>query len=75
MVQGFNHIRYASIHLTFFVTILSLEGFKEVVHPDMGHLEFDHITLQIPNDPDMRVMIYMPLTATRSKLEKYFTHL
>lgn len=39
----------------------------------MGHLEFDHITLQIPNDPDMRVMIYMPLPATRSKLEKYLT--
>ncbi|WP_209649161.1 hypothetical protein [Cohnella thailandensis] len=52
----------------------SLEGFKEVEHPDMGHLEFDHITLQIPNDPDMRVMIYTPLPATRSKLEKHFTH-
>jgi len=49
----------------------SLDGFKEVEHPDMGHLEFDHNTLQIPNDPDMRVMIYTPLTATRSKLEKY----
>jgi len=49
----------------------SLEGFKEVEHPYMGLLEFDHITLQIPNDPDMRVMIYMPLPATRSKLEKY----
>ncbi|GGA28350.1 helix-turn-helix transcriptional regulator [Paenibacillus physcomitrellae] len=49
----------------------SLEGFKEVEHPDLGHLEFDHITLQIPNDPDIRVMIYMPLAATRSKLEKY----
>ncbi|MFB5674548.1 helix-turn-helix transcriptional regulator [Paenibacillus terreus] len=51
----------------------SLEGFKEVQHPDMGHLEFDHITLQIPNDPDMRVMIYMPFEATRLKLEKYLT--
>jgi len=50
----------------------SLEGFKEVEHPDMGHMEFIHNTLQIPNDPDMRVMIYTPLTATRSKLEKYF---
>jgi hypothetical protein len=39
----------------------------------MGHLEFDHITLQVPNDPDMRVMIYTPLTATKSKLDKYLT--
>jgi transcriptional regulator with XRE-family HTH domain len=49
----------------------SLEGFKEVEHPVMGHLEFDHITLQLLNDPDMRVMIYTPFTATRVKLEEY----
>jgi hypothetical protein len=40
-------------------------------HPILGHLEFEHITLQVPNDPDMRVMIYTPFTATRVKLEKY----
>lgn len=51
----------------------SLEGYKEVEHPAMGHLEFDHITLQIPNDPDMRVMIYTARAETRLKLEKYLS--
>ncbi|WP_217591709.1 helix-turn-helix transcriptional regulator [Cohnella sp. GbtcB17] len=49
----------------------SLERLKEVEHPDMGNLEFDQITLQFPNDPDMKVMIYTPLAATRSKLEHF----
>ncbi|AJY73454.1 helix-turn-helix transcriptional regulator [Paenibacillus beijingensis] len=51
----------------------SLEGHKEMEHPIMGHLEFVHITLQAPNDPDIRVMIYTPLTVTRVKLERYLS--
>jgi hypothetical protein len=50
----------------------TLEGHKKMGHPTMGHLEFEHITLQAPNDPDMRVMIYTPFIETMAKLEKYF---
>ncbi|WP_025691919.1 helix-turn-helix transcriptional regulator [Paenibacillus zanthoxyli] len=50
----------------------SLGGEKEMDHPVFGYLEFKHITLQAPEDPDVKVMIYTPNTATRAKLKKYF---
>jgi hypothetical protein len=37
----------------------------------LGHLEFDHITLQVLSNPDIRVMIYTPLGETRVKLERF----
>lgn len=49
----------------------TLDGYKKLCHPVLGALEFEHITLQFPNDPDQRIMIYIPLTATKSRLEHY----
>ena len=46
----------------------SLDGHKSIEHPTLGHLEFEHTTLQVPSDPDIRVMIYTPDAATRTKL-------
>ena len=48
-----------------------LEGRKIMEHPTLGHLEFEHITLQIPNDPDIRIMIYTPLAGTGAKLQQF----
>lgn len=49
----------------------SMDGHKVMEHPTLGHLEFEHITLQIPSDPDVRIMIYTPNAATRAKLERF----
>lgn len=48
----------------------SLDGYKKLHHPALGVLEFEHITLQFPNDPDQRMMLYLPDTATKSRLEQ-----
>jgi MmyB-like transcription regulator ligand binding domain len=48
----------------------SIDGHKVIEHFTLGHLEFEHITLHIPSDPDVRIMIYMPNAATRAKLER-----
>jgi len=50
----------------------SLSGKKRMEHPVFGHLEFEHMTLQIPDDPDIRVMVYIPDPATRISLGKHF---
>lgn len=39
-------------------------------HLTLGHLEFEHIILQMPSDPEVRIMICTPNTATRAKLER-----
>ncbi|MDQ2902951.1 MAG: helix-turn-helix transcriptional regulator [Chloroflexota bacterium] len=49
----------------------SIDGHKVMEHPMWGHLEFKHMTLQIPSDPDVRIMIYTPNAATRTKLERF----
>jgi len=49
----------------------SQDGHKVIEHQTLGHLEFDHLTLQIPGDPDVRVMIYTPDDSTRTKLEHF----
>ena len=46
----------------------SIDGHKVIAHLTLGHLEFEHTTLQIPRDPDARIMIYTPAAATRAKL-------
>jgi len=38
-------------------------------HEVLGHLEFDHITLLVPDHPDLRVMIYSPDADTKTKLK------
>src|SRR5437667_8888060 len=48
----------------------SQDGHKVMEHPTLGHLEFDHVTLQVPSDPDLRIMIYTPLAETGAKLQR-----
>ncbi len=48
----------------------ALDGHKAIVHPTLGQLEFEHFTLQILNNPDIRLMIYSPNAATRTALER-----
>lgn len=49
----------------------TLDGYKIIHHTNLGAMEFDHITLQFPNDPDRRIMIYMPYTETKARLKQY----
>ncbi|WP_372631567.1 helix-turn-helix transcriptional regulator [Cohnella sp.] len=52
----------------------SLDGYKKLLHPTFGVIEFEHVTLQFPNEPDQRIMIYMPHPATKSCLEQILFH-
>jgi transcriptional regulator with XRE-family HTH domain len=49
----------------------ALDGHKIIEHPALGYLEFEHITLQVLSNPDIRIMIYTPLAETRTKLERF----
>jgi transcriptional regulator with XRE-family HTH domain len=49
----------------------ALDGHKVIIHPLLGHLEFEHLTLQVLNNPDIRIMIYTPNAATRTKLQRF----
>jgi transcriptional regulator with XRE-family HTH domain len=49
----------------------ALDGHKVIEHPVLGHLEFEHITLQVLSNPDLRVLIYTPLAEARAKLEQF----
>jgi hypothetical protein len=48
----------------------TLDGHKAIPHPTLGRLEFEHINLQVLSDPDIRITVYMPDAATRTKLEQ-----
>jgi transcriptional regulator with XRE-family HTH domain len=48
----------------------SLNGDKIMEHATLGHLEFQHLTLQVLSDPDVRVSLYMPNAMTRTKLQQ-----
>jgi transcriptional regulator with XRE-family HTH domain len=48
-----------------------LDGHKVIEHPTLGYLEFEHINLQVLNDPDVRIMIYTSLAETRAKLQRF----
>ena len=45
------------------------DSYKEVTHPLLGLLKFEHTTLQVPATPELKVMIYNPLPGTDT-LEK-----
>jgi len=47
----------------------SLDGHKTIEHPTLGSLEFEHFTLQVLTNPDIRIMIYTPDAATRTSLQ------
>jgi transcriptional regulator with XRE-family HTH domain len=46
----------------------TLDGPKLIEHPTLGMLEFEHISLQVLSTPEVRVVVYSPLGATRAKL-------
>lgn len=50
----------------------TVNGHKIIEHPVLGYLDFEHVMLQVPTDPDMRVMIYTPRGNTRSKLKTFY---
>lgn len=45
------------------------DALKEINHPLAGCLKFEHTTLQVPTQPDLKIMIYTPLSETDT-LEK-----
>jgi transcriptional regulator with XRE-family HTH domain len=47
----------------------ALDGHKVIEHPTLGSLEFEHFTLQVLTNPDIRIMIYTPNAATRITLQ------
>lgn len=49
----------------------ALSGHKVIEHPALGHLEFEHITLQDLSNPDLRIMVYSPDAATRAALQLF----
>ncbi len=49
----------------------TLDGHKVIEHPMLGHLEFEHLNLQVINNPDIRIMIYSPDAVTRGKLQGF----
>ena len=48
------------------------DGRKDIEHPLVGCLMFEHTTLQVPTAPELKVMIYTPLpeTNTLAKLQQ-----
>jgi MmyB-like transcription regulator ligand binding domain len=49
----------------------ALDGHKVITHPTLGSLEFEHVTLQMLTDPDIRIMIYTPNAETRATLQRF----
>jgi hypothetical protein len=47
----------------------TLDGLKHIQHPSLGLLNFEHSTLLVPNNPDVKVMLYAPDSETEAKLE------
>src|SRR6266516_3071386 len=48
----------------------ALDGHKVIEHPTLGYLEFEHLTLQVLGNPDIRIMIYTPNDGTRTTLQR-----
>ena len=48
------------------------DGLKDIEHPLVGCLMFEHTTLQVPTMPELKIMIYTPLpeTDTLEKLQQ-----
>ncbi|CAM3208325.1 helix-turn-helix transcriptional regulator [Paenibacillus lupini] len=38
--------------------------------PRIGEMEFEHVTLQQPNDPDQKIMVYMASADTAARLQR-----
>ncbi|GHO46181.1 helix-turn-helix transcriptional regulator [Ktedonospora formicarum] len=46
----------------------ALDGHKRIEHPELGMLEFEQMTLQVMNNPDLTINVYSPDDASRKKL-------
>ncbi|QGR00189.1 XRE family transcriptional regulator [Paenibacillus psychroresistens] len=44
------------------------DGHKSMNHPELGNLEFEHVTLQMPADPDQKMILYTCSPDTAIKL-------
>lgn len=44
---------------------------KQMEHSSLGYLEFDHVTLVAPTNPDLKVKIYTGSAATVAKLDQF----
>jgi hypothetical protein len=49
----------------------ALDGHKVIEHPALGSLEFEHCTLQVLTNPDIRIMVYTPNAMTRTTLQHW----
>ena len=49
----------------------ALDGHKVIEHPALGSLEFEHVTLQVLTNPEIRIMIYTPNAVTRTTLQHF----
>jgi transcriptional regulator with XRE-family HTH domain len=45
----------------------SNEGMKQFFHPDVGELTLDHVSLAVPDYPDMRLIIYTAESGSESE--------
>jgi transcriptional regulator with XRE-family HTH domain len=41
---------------------------KEMQHPTLGYLEFEYVILQVPDNPDLKMVVYTANPATAAKL-------
>ncbi|HTI14186.1 MAG TPA: helix-turn-helix transcriptional regulator [Dictyobacter sp.] len=48
----------------------TMDSHKFTMHETLGKLKFEHVTLQLPSDPDVKTVIYTPDTITRTKLQR-----
>ena len=47
-----------------------MEHHKSFRHPELGQMEFEFLTLQIPNDPDLKLALYAATPATAEKIAR-----
>lgn len=48
-----------------------LDGWKEMQHPRLGHLEFDTVTLLVPAQPGLKLILYVPSPSTQQTLTEH----
>jgi transcriptional regulator with XRE-family HTH domain len=48
-----------------------IDRHKQLEHSSLGYLEFEHVTLVAPTNPDLKVKIYTGSPATIAKLEQF----
>ncbi len=45
-----------------------MERHKVIQHPELGHLEFELLTFQVPDDPDLKLTLYAAAPDTAAKI-------